>query len=149
LLAVAGLFALCSPFIFELNVSINRVLIVGLTSLLIGIILICSYEGIFIDFQRLQFIHYFSFFGFKFGQWEAISKITKIKVLSIEGKSTNTPNAISPTITYSFKEHNIFIYSEDQSNPLFTFPYSKRKKAIKKANELAALFGVSMEIVEQ
>jgi hypothetical protein len=137
LLIIAGLFALISPAFLKSAYSLERVLAVGIGALIVGIIIISSYDGTLIDFTRKRFKEYFSIGGYKFGKWLALPDILKIKVISTSYLSSNTPNGISPTLSGKVTDYKTVIYS-NSSIPVFSFKYSTLDNAVTHARRLAA-----------
>lgn len=136
LLVLAGVFALASPTFLKSGSSLERVLVVGIGAIMIGLLIISSYNGTQIDFKRKRFREYFSVGGYKFGEWIALPDILKIKVISNSFLSSNTSNGISPTLSGKVTRYHTFIYS-NSSEPLFSFEYSKMDEAVRQAKRLA------------
>lgn len=125
LLILAGLFALLSPVFFKNENSMERVLGVGIGAIILGLLIVSSYGGTFIDFTEKRFKEYFSIGGYKFGEWTTLPVILTVKVISTSYISTNTPNGISPTLSGRVTDFKILIYSK-VSKPVFSFVYSNR-----------------------
>lgn len=137
LFIMAGVFALVSPTFLKSGSSTERVLAVGIGALIIGLLVISSYSGTLIDFNRKEFREYLSIGGYKFGEWIALPDILKIKVISTSFVSSNTPNGISPTLSGKVTVFKTLIYS-NSSKPIFSFEYSNIDEAVKHAKRLAA-----------
>ena len=86
---------------------------------------------------------YFSFLGFKTGEWQQLPKITQIKILKTTRKFTNTPNGISPTLSGKFSVYSVHLINDGLETAV-KLDYSKKQKAVSKANELAAGFNVAV-----
>ncbi len=137
LLILAGVFALVSPMFLKSGVSIERVLAVGIGALIIGLLIVSSYGGTLIDFSQKRFKDYTSIVGYKYGEWMTMPDIVTIKVTSSSYRSTNTSNGISPTLSGKVTDFKIFLYA-NSPQPIFSFEYSSKRKAVKKAQRLAA-----------
>lgn len=136
LLIVAGLVALVSTLIFKNDTSLVRTLLVGGGAIILGILIIKSYEGTLIDLSNKRVKTYFSIAGYKLGDWSTLPDISLIKVVSNSYVRTNVPNGISPTFSGKVTDFKTLLYSVD-ANPVLIFVYSKKKKAIKQATKLA------------
>lgn len=136
LLVITGIFVLISPAFLSSGSSIEKVLAVGMVSVIIGLLIILTYKGTLIDFEKKKFRKYSSIAGFKFGEWKPLPHLSKIKVASKTYISRNTPNGISPTLSGKVTEFNTLIYSID-SEPIFLFTYPNQKESLKHAKRLA------------
>lgn len=137
LLISAGLFALVSPTFLESGSSMERVLAVGIGAIIVGLLIITSYGGTMIDFTQNRFKEYQSVVGYKFGEWNTLPEIIKVKVISNSYISSNTPNGISPTFSGKVTEFKILIYSKP-SVPVLSLVSSYEDKAVKYAKDLAS-----------
>lgn len=144
LLIITGLFALVSPLFFKNESSIERVLTVGVGAIILGLVIVSSYGGTFIDFTEKRFKEYFTIGGYKFGEWTTLPVILTVKVISTSYMSTNTPNGISPTLSGKVTGFKTLLYS-NATKPVFSFVYSNREKAVKHAKSLA--FNLNAELV--
>ena len=115
----------------------ERVLGVGVGALILGLVIVSSYGGTLIDFTQQRVKEYFSVGGYKFGEWTALPAILTVKVISTSYISTNTPNGISPTLSGRVTDFKTLIYS-NASEPVLSFVYSNRDKAVKHAKRLAS-----------
>ncbi|MFA0962155.1 hypothetical protein AB9P05_10130 [Roseivirga sp. BDSF3-8] len=137
LLILAGLFALASPLFLKSDSSLEKVLAVGIGAVVIGLFIVSLYSGTLIDFTHNRFKEYQSIGGYRFGEWVALPDISCVKVISRSYKSTNTPNGISPTLSGRVTDFKTLIYS-DSSEPVLSFEYANKDKAVKHAKQLAA-----------
>jgi hypothetical protein len=136
-LIIAGLFALLSPLFLKSESSMEKIIGVGVGAIVIGLGIVSSYSCMLIDFTEKRFKEYFSIGGFKFGEWADLPDISTVKVISNSYVLTNTPNGISPTFSGKVTDFRISLHS-DASKPAFSFVYSNKDKAIKKAKKLAS-----------
>ncbi|KPQ19553.1 MAG: hypothetical protein HLUCCX10_02365 [Algoriphagus marincola HL-49] len=136
LLVFTGFFVLVSPAFLSSGSSIEKVLAVGMCSVIIGLLIVLTYKGTLIDFEEKKFKKYSSIAGFKFGDWKPLPLLSKIKLESKTYISRNTPNGISPTLSGRVTEFNTTIYSIT-SEPIFLFNYSNPKESLKQAKRLA------------
>lgn len=137
LLIMVGIVALLSPLFIKNTSSLERVFSVGMGAILLGLVIIFSYEGTLIDYTDNRIKNYFSFIGYKMGKWSPLPNISTIKVISIKYISKNTPNGISPTFSGKVTDFRILLYS-DASEPTFSFVYTNSNEAIKTAELLAS-----------
>src|SRR5690606_15020662 len=137
LLILAGIFALVSPAFFENENPVSRTLGVGVGAIVAGLLILSAYGGTIIDFKGMRFKEYFSFGGYKFGNWASLPPISIVKVIARSYRSTNTPNGISPTLSGKVTDFRIFAYSNDSKSE-FSFIYSDRDKALDAAKNLAS-----------
>ncbi len=136
LLIMAGLFALVSPLIFEVEISTTRVLVVGGGAIAIGVLLSTTYKGTLIDLSGKRVKEYQSVCGYSFGEWRVLPDILTVKVISATYVSTNIANGISPTLSMKLTDFMTYLYS-DASQPVLSFVYSNREKAVSHAKLLA------------
>ena len=136
LLIIAGVFALVSPTFLKSGSSMERVLVVGIGAIILGLIIISTYGGTLIDITQKRYKDYLSIGGYKFGEWTALPDILKVKVISTSYISTNTPNGISPTLSGKVTDFKTLIYS-NASKPVLSFEYSNMDRAVKTAKRLA------------
>lgn len=148
ILVFAGAFALLSPTLFAVGSSMQRVIMVGLGAILIGLFILVTFEGTLIDVAGRRFKEYTSIGGYKWGEWTALPEIANIKVTSVTYQSTNTPNGVSPTLSGKITEHSIMLYADEHAS-LLSFNYSNKHKAVKQAKSLAAELKVALTIEEQ
>ena len=146
LLILAGLFAIVSPAFLESRSSLERSLFIGVVTLVIGMVIIFSYGGVLIDFSGNRMKEYFCIVGFKIGGWVELPKIKTMKLIEVNRKSTNTPNGISPTFSGSVTFYKTFLYA-DSTNPVLSFDYNRRDRAVKDAEHLATHLEATLEVV--
>jgi hypothetical protein len=137
LLILAGFIAFASPAILESESSLEKIIGVGAGAVILGLLIISSYSGTLIDLTGKRYKDYQSIGGYKLGEWNTLPDILKVRVISDSYLSTNTPNGISPTLSGKVTRFRISLYSSG-SEPVHSFLYSNRKKAIKEANLLAS-----------
>lgn len=131
------MFALISPSFLESGSSMDRILIVGIGAMILGIVVITSYKGTLLDYTQNRFKEYFSVVGYKIGEWATLPDVSKIKVVSSSYIHSNTPNGISPTLSGKVTDYKLFMYS-NAAKPFLTFDYSDQEKAVTQAKELAS-----------
>ncbi len=145
LFIVADVFAWISPAMLKSTSSPEKIAWAGTGGVLIGSMIISSYTGTLIDLGRNRVKEYFSCFGFKFGKWTNLPDIRAIKVLSVSYRTTNTPNGISPTLSGNVIQFKTFLYSES-TQPVLSFEYSHRDRAVRDAEQLAAGLNADLEL---
>lgn len=145
ILIAAGIFALISPTFLESYSSLLKTSLVGTGAICLGIIVVSTYGGTLINFTKKSIKEYFSICGFKFGEWEPITNISLVKVISASHISTNTSNGISPTLSGKVTDFKILVYSNSET-PVCSFNYSKKGKAVQNAKILAANFQSDLEV---
>ncbi|MEK6481522.1 hypothetical protein WJR50_28520 [Catalinimonas sp. 4WD22] len=129
IIIMAGLFALASPLFFKIESSEERVLGVGIGAISIGLVIVSSYSGTLIDFNKKKFKEYTSICGFKLGEWTSLPVISTVKLISISLMRTNKPNGISPTLSGKVTDFKTVLYS-NTSQPVLSLVYSKRDKSM-------------------
>ena len=137
LLISAGLIVLVSPAILESESSSERIVGVGAGTVILGLLIVSTYSGTLLDFAGNRYKDYQSIGGYKFGKWTTLPDITEVKLISDSYLSTNTPNGISPTLSGKVTQFRISLFSS-ATEPVHSFVYSNRKKAVKEANLLAS-----------
>ena len=120
LLIVAGLVALVSAVIFKNDVTPVRTLLVGGGAIVLGLLIINSYDGTLIDLRNKRIKTYNSIAGYKLGDWTALPDISLVKVISTSYVRTNVPNGISPTFSGKVTDFKILLYSDD-TKPTLAF----------------------------
>jgi len=129
LLVLAGLFALLSPLFFQSSTPQSTITAVGVGALVIGGLIISAYQGTRIDLEQKKVKDYFSVAGLVFGQWQALPPVGQVRVIGVTFKSTNTPNAISPTLSGKVTQFKVLLYEPGARKPFDTFIYSKQAAA--------------------
>jgi hypothetical protein len=137
LFIIAGLFALVSPAFFNIEISLERVIGVGVGALIFGLLIVASYSGTLLDFSNSRFKQYVTIFGYKTGEWTKLPNIIKVKVISSSKLMTNKPNGLSPTFSGKVTDFKVQLYS-NASKPILSFVYSKQDRSVKDAEILAA-----------
>ncbi|TFV94196.1 hypothetical protein E4S40_09150 [Algoriphagus kandeliae] len=137
ILVLVGIFVLISPSFLESGSSLEKVITVGVATLIIGLIILSSYRGTLLDFSKNRYKNYFSILGFRFGEWNLLPQISKIEVLPYSYKSQNVPNGISPTLSGKVNSFKVILHSNSYQR-IFSFDYSNLNKAVKKANQIAS-----------
>ncbi|MDW3192925.1 MAG: hypothetical protein R8G66_11190 [Cytophagales bacterium] len=137
LFILAGLFALASPYIFNMVVSTERVMAVGIGATLFGLLIVTSYSGVLIDYSQKRYKEYTSVAGYKFGEWEVLPTVSEVQVLSISYIHTNSPNGVSPTLSGRVTDYKTLLYADD-GQPLLSLDYTNKNQAVKQAEDLAS-----------
>ncbi|MEM6643359.1 MAG: hypothetical protein AAF616_10290 [Bacteroidota bacterium] len=145
LLFLAGLLALASPLFLESASSTAKIFAVGGGAIFIGILIITSHSGTFLDFTEQRFKEYFSVFGYHFGEWNQLPQIKKVRLFSHSYISRNIPNGVSPTLSAKVTDYKLLLFTNEET-AFLTFSYSKKGKAEKAAETLAARLGAALEI---
>ena len=145
LFILAGLFALASPYIFNMVVSTERVLAVGIGAIVFGLLIVTSYSGVLIDFSQKRFKEFTSIAGYKFGEWEVLPEVSEVQVLSISYIHTNSPNGISPTLSGSVTDYKTLLYADDGGS-LLSLDYTNKNQAVKQAEDLASNLNAELVI---
>ncbi len=146
-LIAVGLFAMISPFVIKSESSLEKSLYVGAAAVVLGLMIVSSYGGTVIDFNKKSIKDYFSFLGFQFGKWISLPNVIRIVVAPVNYKATNTPNGISPTWSGIVSEYHVLLYS-DHPTPIRLFVFSNRTRALKAAKLLSANLDTVYELKE-
>lgn len=133
---IVGLLALLSPFVFAKEQSIERVIVVGVGAIILGLLINASYGGTLIDFTGRKYKAYFSLVGYKIGEWTPLPEIVTVRVMSTTYVRHNISNGISPTLSGTVTDFRVLLYSSG-SQPVLMFVYSKKGKAVNDARILA------------
>ncbi len=145
LFVAAGLFALVSPTFLATESSWEKILWVGIVSILLGLFIGLSYGGTRINLTEKKMRDYISVGGCRFGTWERLPTITTIMVVTTRCRSSNTPNGISPTLSGTIVETSVLLHA-DEANPVLSFTYSDQGKAMKNAEYLATHLHATLEV---
>lgn len=143
----AGLFSVVSPTVFRSNTSLEKSFVVGAIAIILGFILVSSYGGTRIDFNKKMVKDYYAVLGYQVGEWAGLPTIKKVAVVTINYKATNTRNGVSPTWSGTVTEHKVLLYSGSPT-PEFSFSYSAKEPALEAAKLLAARLNTVCEIKE-
>ena len=147
LFIAVGIFAIISPAIIKSDSSLNRSFYVGATAIILGSMIVLTYSGTVIDFNKKRVKEYLSVFGYQFGEWTNLPNIIKIAVITVNYKATNTPNGISPTWSGNVTDYKVFLYSK-KSTPILSFIFSNKERAVKAAKLLSANLDTVYELKE-
>jgi hypothetical protein len=134
LLGGTGLLVLISPWIIASGSSIEKTIAVGLTSCLIGMILISLSSGILLDFAGNRIKHFQNVGWMKFGNWEQIPKVQEIELIHHSYQSKNIPNGITPTMSGKMTIYKCVLKSKDEV--ILSLDFSKEKAAIGAMEEI-------------
>jgi hypothetical protein len=145
LFVAAGILSIISPAIFKSDNSLARAFYIGAAAIILGTIIVSSYGGTVIDFNKKRARDYFSVLGYQFGEWTALPNIERIVVISVNYKASNTPNGISPTWSGTVTDYKVFLYSEN-SKPVLSFVFSDEEHAVNAANLLSANLNAFCEL---
>ena len=145
LLMLAGLFALVSPMFLEVGSSTEKILFVGIGAILMGLLIVSSFGGTLIDFTGKRFKDYFSIAGYKFGEWEDLPDVSKVKVISTSYMSSNMPNGVSPTLSGKVTDFKTLVYS-NESKPFLSFQYTNKDKAVNHGKLLASNLNAALDL---
>lgn len=145
LLIFSGVFVIFSPLVLASQSSLEKLLVVGVASVIIGLVITFTYDGTLIDFEENSVKEYQSISGYKSGRRTKLPVISTIKVISRSYFSTNTPNGISRTLSGKITEFRILLLSENQT-PVLTFRYRNQKVAVDTARKLATQLKATLEV---
>lgn len=140
-----GIFTLISPYLMQSDASAEKVFIAGGSFILFGTMVIFSYSGTVIDFTNKRYREYYFFCGMKFGSWQTLPEVNKIKVLSEKFKATSMPNGINPAFSGEVTAYKALLYSP-QSKPFLTFTFEGKEQAIKEGKILAGYLNAELEL---
>lgn len=142
LLGPIGLFFLIAPvFINEFET-----LDIGIVCLVAGLLISLTYSGVTISFNERKIREYYSYCGFKRGEWVGLPEQIVVQLRSDSYVSTNTANGISPTLSGKVQEYITSLYQADDEKPIVSFRYTGKQEALKEAGLLAEQLGAGLEI---
>lgn len=144
LFIVAGVFAMTSPYFLDIGVSSTKATWVGIGATTLGIMVVSTFKGTWIDFEQNRVKEYTAFLGFKFGKWVDLPKFSRVRLYSKIRKTTNTPNGISPTLSGNIEEFIVLLVGEN-SETKFDFVFLKKKRACHDANIIAKNLGMNLD----
>lgn len=137
LLILAGIFALSTPFYLNPATTLERIVGVGSSAILLGVFITFCYTGILIDFKGRKYKTYFNIGWYKTGEWIQLPADLTIDFLKITYKGRSTSNGVSPTFSGKVKVYIIHIRSS-QDEKILSFEYESKQKAHRKLEELKA-----------
>lgn len=123
----------------------ERVWVVGMGAITLGLLVLSSYSGVMIDIAQKRFKEYWSVAGYSFGKWIALPEISNVKVFSTTYLSSNIANGISPTLSGKVTDFKTLLYSKS-SNPVLSFEYTHMDKAVKDAKRLSTALDAELTI---
>ncbi|WP_208110523.1 hypothetical protein [Algoriphagus boseongensis] len=129
ILILMGMVVFIVPFFHEVETDPSKIVLVGGIPFLSGIVLISTYSGTTIDFEKKQLKKYQSILWFKLGKWENLPRIETAELVHYTYQSRNTPNGISPTISAEITTYKCVIKLEGKK--LQVFDYANEKDAIR------------------
>ena len=136
ILLFASVFVLLSPLFIEAGDNLQKTLWVGIGTFIAGLIIVNTYEGTLVNLDDNKVKDYFSFCGFKTGNWRKLPLVKTIKLVPIEQKTTNIPNGISPTFSSIKSSYEIILFFSPE-HPTYTFSYTNKTVAQKKLKLLS------------
>ena len=129
ILVPTGVLVLLSPRFLKSGSLEETILIVGVACMVVGALIISSYQGVQMNFEKKTVRSYSSFCGLRFGSWESLPELAELRLIEVHQKGSNTPNGISPTLHGSWVSYKLFVYANPDEKALFIFDYKKKKKA--------------------
>ena len=120
----------------EAGEKLQKTLWVGISAFIAGLLIINTYEGTLINLDDNKVKDYFSFCGFKTGNWRKLPVVKAIKLVPIEQKTSNTPNGISPTFSTIKSSCKIILFFSPE-HPTYAFSYTNKTVAQKKLKLLS------------
>ena len=142
LLVPIGLFFLIAP---TFNSAFDT-LGIGIGAIVLGIIILSTYGGVMISFNDRKIKEYYSYCGYKNGEWLPLPEQISIHLISYTYKSTNTANGISPTFSGKVTEYRTSLYEADSEEPVVSFRYTNKEQALEHAKLLSKQLGAGLEI---
>ena len=136
ILILTSIFVLLSPLFIEAGEKLQKTLWVGISAFIAGLLIINTYEGTLINLDDNKVKDYFSFCGFKTGNWRKLPLVKAIKLVPIEQKTSNTPNGISPTFISIKSSYEIILIFAPE-HPTYAFSYTNKTLAHKKLELLS------------
>lgn len=140
-----GLFTMVSPAIMQSDSSLEKASVVGASAFLLGLVVVTSYGGSLIDFERKRMREYFCLCGFRIGQWTALPDIKRISVVPVSYRVTNTPNGITPTLSRQVSGYRALLYASG-TKPELAFDYPTKERAITDTRILSANLNAILEL---
>lgn len=143
---LAGLFALMSPYILELDVTKTRTVIIGSVFICIGVLLKSCYMGIQIDPQKKRFRYFNAYFWIKFGSWMDLPLLEKVVHTSKKVTFWNTPNGVSPTFKGRATIYTLGLFS-NKNQPDIIIQSEKQSSVRKMLDRLTEQFQLDVETI--
>ena len=140
-----GLFTIVSPVLIDSDNSISKALFVGAGFTFFGLAVVFSYGGTFINFESKKFKDYYSLCGIQMGQWQDLSEVKKVIVISDKYKGTSISNGINPSISGEIWIYKALLYSK-YPKPIFSFEYFSKERTLVEAKVLAENFNAVLEL---
>lgn len=140
---LVGLYAFGSLFFESTDPTLVwQLLFFGLLASLLGGLFAFTHEGVLIDFGQHRFRQYTSVLGIKFGGWNNLPIVEKVKLAPFTSSYT-IQNAISPVFTIFEEDYKVslFLQGDDFALPV---SISGKRKAIQTAYFLSNQFRVEL-----
>ena len=136
-------FYTCQSLVYESDATVTKSLLVGISFLLFGLVTITSYSGVFLDFKKNTFQRYYSFAGFRSGQWEALPLFKLVKVFPHISKGSPISNGVNSTPTLTVTQYVVALYG-DQVKPVIVLEYNNKNLALEGAKCISQ--GLKLEL---
>lgn len=135
---LAGTGVLLSP-LFGVEASLKIWLVGGITVIL-GLLILSTFSGVEIDFDKKRFKKFDQIAGWKFGQWEDLSGVNRLDVIQHEYRSSNIPNGVSPTLSGIVLVHKLVFLSPD--HVILELDHSSSQKAAESLEKIKKGLGL-------
>lgn len=140
-----GLFILISPYVMQSDNSTTKVLMVGGSNVVFGLLVVFSYGGTQIDFTTQKYVDYYSLAGFQFGKAKNLPAIRLVKAMTIKKHVTMVSNGVNPSLSGNVYVHVLFLYAAS-TTPFFVFEYPNKNKCLEDAKYLSEHLKAKLEV---
>ena len=141
----AGLFALASPFLYDLQVPESRAFLSGFVVIFAGIVLKTHFFGTQIDLRRRQIRNFRASFLIKMGSWSPIPNTCRLVLSSSNVSFWTTPNGISPSFKQTGRTYSMGLFFESSSQPDYFLQTHSQKTAIDLSSRISQKLNIPME----
>jgi hypothetical protein len=133
---VLGIFVLISPYFLDDDNSTVKAIITGIITMLTGFILSFSYEGITFDFNKKIYRKYFSFLGFRIGQWQSIPDFKSVRVIGDTLTYNTTSNGVNPSYSGKTKIYSVGLFTTNPKPEVY-FKSENKEEILRDATYLS------------
>jgi hypothetical protein len=129
-----GLIILATSFLIDQDTDQFTLLVMVGSFFALGILSISTFSGTLLIYRESKIKNYQAVFWIKFGNWISLPPIDKLDMIIHSYKTSNFPNALSPTLSYQITVYKVVLLG--QNKVVLDFDYPSQEKASKALEEL-------------
>ncbi|MCC2546671.1 hypothetical protein LJY25_09480 [Hymenobacter sp. BT175] len=143
-LMVTGGLAMLSSLVGLLSSGVTFLrLLAGPSVVLVGFLMVSSYEGITLDARTKRYRVYQWILGFRHGEWQALPNVVRVTVSPFNAAYVMN-DAIAPSMTVQRQGLYRVLLSIENARIGIIAAIARQDQALEKAARIASLFGVEV-----